>query len=96
MIDVFGLTDEELENRVAEVRQKLLETLLQHGQHELIMMTSLADTLGLLIVQGTLDNPSVRPALMKGFLTHIGNATDRWGKIDPNESMDPNEFMTRH
>ena len=87
MMDVFNLTDEELENRVDEVRQKLLETLLHHGQNEFIMMTSLADTLGLLIVMGTLDNPSARPALTRGFVTHLGNATDRWGKIDLNESM---------
>ena len=95
-MDVFNLTDEELENRVDEVRQKLLETLFCYGQNEFIMMTAVADLLGLLIVMVTLDSPSGRPVIMKGFVTHLGNAIERYGKIDPYESMDPYEFMTRH
>ena len=96
MMDVFDLSDEELDIRVGEVRQKLLETLLDHGQNELIMITAVADLLGVLIVMLTLDTPSARPVMMNGFVTHLGNAIERYGKIDPYESMDPYEFMTRH
>ena len=81
-MDMFDLTDEELDIRVGEVRQKLLEILLDHGQNELIMITAVADLLGLLIVMVTLDNPSGRPVMMNGFVTHLGNSIERYGKID--------------
>ncbi len=61
----LDLTDEEMDQRVGEVRESLLRTLRQETQDDLVAMTALADLLGLLVAIKTMDNVSARPVILE-------------------------------
>ena len=81
MMDVFDLTDEEMDQRVGEVRESLLRTLVCRGQDDLVAMTGLADLLALLVAIKTMDNVSARPVILEHFITGLRGSVERHGAM---------------